>query len=78
MALVLVTNYFSITKGWLIMSTPTPSIIITWVGVGLFTHKGKSSGPIVRAQVLPAFNLINEFFEELHMNYQGVNTNFFL
>jgi hypothetical protein len=59
------------------MSTPTPSITITWVGVGLFTHKGRSSGPIVKARVFPAFNLINEFFEELHMNFQGVNTNFF-
>jgi len=60
------------------MSTPTPSITITWVGVGLFTHKARSSDPIVRARVLPTFNLINEFFEELHMNYQGVNTKFFL
>jgi hypothetical protein len=54
------------------MSTPTPSTTITWAGVGPSTHGGGGNGPIVKARALPAFNLVIEFFEELHTNYQGV------
>jgi hypothetical protein len=54
------------------MLTPTPSIIITWASAGFFTPRGRGNSPTVRARVFPAFNPITEFFEELHMNYQGV------
>jgi hypothetical protein len=62
-------NYFSITKGWLAMSTPTPSTIITWAGVGPSTLGGGDNDPIVKARVLPTFNVVIEFFEELCTNY---------
>jgi hypothetical protein len=66
-------NYFSITKGRLVASTPTPSTIIIGASAGP-TPGGSGNGLIVKAQVLPAFDLVTEFFEELCINYQGVKT----
>ncbi len=51
------------------MSTPTPSTIITWAGVGPSTLGGGDNDPIVKARVLPTFNVVIEFFEELCTNY---------
>ncbi len=65
-------NYFSITKGRLAMSTPTPLTTTTRAGAGPSTPWGNGSGSTVKAQVLIAFNPIIEFFEELRTNYQGV------
>jgi hypothetical protein len=65
-------NYFSITKGLLATSTPTPSTTITWAGVGPSILGGGGNGSIVRAWVFPTFNPTTEFFEELCTNYQGV------
>jgi hypothetical protein len=62
-------NYFSITKGWLVVSTPTPLTTTTRAGAGSSTPWGNGNGSTINAQVLFTFNLIIEFFEELHTNY---------
>jgi len=67
-------NYFSITKGRLATSTPTPSTTITGVSVGPSNHRDGGNGLIVRAWVLPIFNFVPKFFEEFCTNYQGVKT----
>jgi hypothetical protein len=64
-------NYFSITKGQLVALTLTPSTTIIGVGVGLSTHGGGGNNPAFRGWVL-IFNLVINFFKELHTNYQGV------
>jgi hypothetical protein len=43
--------------------------IISGVGVGPFTLGGGGSNPIIKAWAFPVFNLVNEFFEELHTNW---------
>jgi hypothetical protein len=64
--------YFYITKGWLVMPASTLSTIITRAGAGLFTFRGRGNDLTIKAQVLPTFNPVTKFFEELRTNYQGV------
>jgi hypothetical protein len=62
-------NYFSITKGWLVVRTPTPSTIIIGAGAGPSTLGGGGNGLTIKAWVILTFNHTTEFFEELHTNY---------
>jgi hypothetical protein len=56
------------------MLTPTLSTTIIRAGARLSRHGGNGNGPTIRAQVLPAFNLVTKFFEEFRTNYQSVKT----
>jgi hypothetical protein len=69
MTSILVANYFSITKGLLAPSKPTPSTIIIGVNGSIFMPKGSGNKMIIKARILPTFNLVTEFFEEFHTNY---------
>jgi hypothetical protein len=56
------------------MLTPTPSTTIIGASVGPFTPRSGGNDLTIKAWAFLDFNPIIEFFEELHTNYQGVQT----
>jgi hypothetical protein len=69
MALILVAKLLFHHQGSIGCINTYPSTIITGAGVGPSMHGGNGCNPTVKARVLPAFNPVTEFFEELRTNY---------